>query len=220
MRKFLSLLILLCFVGGCSSVPFVKTEYGVINNASPADILDQHIALTPESFKIVNTVVFQFRTRKFLSLGYLSVDIAERAFELAGMNSMGIKLIEIAAKDKEVTVNNVIDEISKRGDIAKVLVADIDRIYFDQTPVDDARISVKEKEVVFSQDEDGERTDFIFAGKGNHLIEKARYKGKKKIWSVEYYEYENKDGKIYPQGIIYKNHLHKYKLIMSTKEII
>ena len=218
MRKLIFLaLMILC---GCSFVPFEKTKYVLINDVKPEDILRKHIALTPTSFKIVNTVIFQYRTRKFLSLGYLSVDMNEKAFELAGMNSLGIKLIEIAAKNKEVTVNNVIEEIAKRGNITKVLVKDIYRIYFGQMPINKAQVNVGDKEVVFIQTDDAGKTEYVFAGKDNHLIEKAHYQGKKKVWSVQYFEYMHKDGKVYPKGIVYKNHLHKYKLIINTKEII
>ena len=221
MKKIVSLLLLcVCFVCGCSLVLFEKTQYVLLGNKAPADVLREHVAAMPTSFKIVNTTVFQFRTRKFLSLGYLSVDMNEKAFELAGMNSMGIKLVEIAAKNKVVTVNNVMEEISKRGDVTKVLVEDIYRIYFDQIPEADAQIRVKDKEIVFSQHNGSGKLEYIFAGRGNHLVEKVFYEKKKKIWSVQYYEYMNQDNKVYPKGIIYKNHLYKYKLTINTKEII
>ncbi len=201
-------------------MPFKGTAYVLLVDSTPDEILQKHSALTPDSFKVINTVIFQFRTKKFLSLGYLSVDTSEKSFELAGMNSVGIKLIEIAAKNKEILVNNVIDEISKRGDVAKVLVSDIDRIYFHSIPANNARTRLKKKEVVFIQDDITGRTEYTFAGKGNHLVEKTRYDGKMKTWSVQYYEYMDKDGKVYPKGIIYKNHKYKYKLIITIKEII
>ncbi len=209
--------ILLC---GCGSVPFKKTEYGLMRSITPEEILRKHAVLMPLDFKIINTVVFKFRTKKFLCLGYLSVDVNNRSFELAGMNAVGIKLIEIAAKDGAVTVNNVIEEISKRGDIAKVLVEDIYRIYFDQSPLSDALLDIKEKEIVFNQDDGTGILKYVFGGRDHHLIEKTHYEGKKKIWSVSYYEYFKKNGKTYPQGIIFRNYKYKYKLIIDTKEII
>ena len=221
MRKQVCILLLsICFIGGCSFVPFKKTEYILITNRNPEDVLRKHIALTPESFKIINTVVFQFRARKFLSLVYLSVDENEKAFELAGMNSVGVKLIEIAAKNGEVTVNNVIDEISKKGDISKALVKDIYRIYFDQAPLKFFEIKKKKKEIIFSQKQDAGITEYVFAGKENYLIEKVHYEGKKKAWSARYYEYMEKDGKVYPKGIIFANYLYGYKLIINVKEVL
>ncbi len=221
MRKQICFFLLLaCFIGGCSSVPFKKTKYTVLSDVKPEDILQKHIASAPESFKIINTVVFQFRTKKFLLLGYLSVDVNEKSFELTGMNSVGIKLIEIAAKNGEITVNNVVDEISKNGDISKVLAKDIYRIYFDQIPSKPFEIERKKREAVFSRNQGSSITKYAFAGKENHLVEKIHYEQGKKIWSVKYYEYIEKDGKVYPRGIIFKNYLHKYKLTISVKEVL
>lgn len=219
-RQFLLFFLMLCCGSGCSYLPFEKTEYLPVSHVSPHEILFRQKAMQPEAFKIVNTVIFQYRTRKFISLGFLSIDTKDRSFELAGMNSMGIKLIEIATKNEEVIVNNVMKEISQRGDISKVLVKDIYRIYFDQMPSDDAEIQIKGKEIIFSDKNELGRIDYHFAGRENHLVEKTFYEGKKKRWAVKYYEYEELNGKIYPQGVIFSNYQYKYKLIITTKEIL
>ncbi len=114
----------------------------------------------------------------------------------------------------------MIEEIAKKGNVAKVLVDDIYRIYFDQIPPSDAHIIQKKKETIFQKKDDSGITEYIFAGKDHFLVEKIHFNGKKKVWAVHYYEYEHKNNKIYPKGIIYRNYLYQYKLILNTKEII
>ena len=62
--------------------------------------------------------------------------------------------------------------------------------------------------------------EYVFAGKDNLLVEKRFLKGRKKIWSVCYYEYFFDAGKVYPRGIIFNNYAYSYKLIVNLKDII
>ncbi|MEA3445774.1 MAG: DUF3261 domain-containing protein [Bacteroidota bacterium] len=221
MKRFMFVvLILACAVCGCSFVPFEKPEYCLSEGIDPQRVLARHKELSPEKFEMINTVIFQYRTRKFLSLGYLSVDVNEKAFGLVAMNPVGIKLVEISVRNKEVIVNNIIDEISKRGDIAKVLVDDIGRIYLDEAPLIDGGIRKTKNRIIVSKRNNDSVTEYTFTGKENHLVEKIHYEGKKKCWSVRYYEYLMKNEKLYPKGIVFKNHLHKYKLIINVKEVL
>jgi hypothetical protein len=60
---------------------------------------------------------------------------------------------------------------------------------------------------------------YEFAGPGGHLVEKSYYEKNRLKWKVSYYEYERKDGRIYPVGIIYNNYLYGYSLTLKLKEI-
>ncbi|MCK4917864.1 MAG: hypothetical protein KAJ14_15145 [Candidatus Omnitrophica bacterium] len=213
-------LILTSVLFGCSFVPFQKTNYFLVKGINSERVLAKHKELSPDKFKMINTVIFQYRTKKFLSLGYLSVDVNEKAFDLVAMNSVGIKLVEISAKNKKLIINNVIDEISKKGDISKVLVDDIGRIYLDKVPLIYENIRKTKNQIIVNKKNEDNVTKYIFAGKKNYLVEKIHYEKKKKNWSVRYYEHFIKDGKLYPKGIIFWNHLHKYKLIINVKEVL
>jgi len=214
------ILILSCLLLGCASIPFQKTDYFIVKDVNPISVKHEFFSLSPSSFKIINTVIFKYRTKSFLVLGYIGIDTEERSFEMAGMSPMGIKLFEFAGKNNKLEVNNVVDEIFQKGDLSKVIVEDINRIYFDQIPSSSSTIHKKNKEIIFRENQGSGRLEYVFAGKDNLLVEKRFLKGRKKIWSVRYYEYFFKDEKVYPQGIIFSNHLYRYELIVNIKDII
>ncbi len=98
---------------------------------------------------------------------------------------------------------------------------DIRRIYFDLLPPPgdpvqpDAQVTKRRYEVVFRQGE----LEYVFAGTGGYLVQKSCYNGFRLLWRVSYYEYQEKDGKIYPRGIILDNRKYGYRLIADLKEI-
>ena len=162
-----------CLTAGCSSVPFAKTDYFLVQDIDPLLIKNKFSELSPKSFKIINTVIFQYRTKHFLSLGYLAIDTNNKSFEIAGMNPMGIKLFEFAGKDRKLEVNNVAEEISKRGDISKIIVEDIHRMYFDQIPSTQSTIHKKKRKIIFSDAKDEGKLEYIFASSIHFEDEKA-----------------------------------------------
>jgi len=209
-----------CLLSGCASVPFKKTNYYTLGDTNPVIVKNEFAKLLPSNFKIINTVIFKYRTKSFLALGYIGIDTQERYFEMAGMNPMGIKLFEFVGRDNKLEVSNVTDEISNRGDLSKIILEDINCIYFDQIPEPGSTTRKTNKEIIFTEQKDSGRLEYVFAGKDNLLVEKRLLRGRKKIWSVCYYEYFFKDGKVYPRGIIFSNYLHRYKLIVNIKDIV
>jgi len=214
------ILILSCLLLGCASIPFQKTDYFIVKDINPILVKNKFSDLLPSNFKVINTVIFKYRTKSFLSLGYIGIDAEERYFEMAGMSPMGIKLIEFVGRNNQLEVSNVVDEISQKGDLSKIIGEDINRIYFDQIPSSEATIYKKNKEIIFSENQGLGRLEYVFAGKDNLLVEKRFLKGRKKIWSVCYYEYFFDAGKVYPRGIIFNNYAYSYKLIVNLKDII
>ena len=61
--------------------------------------------------------------------------------------------------------------------------------------------------------------EFVFAGSEGVLVEKRYIEGGGRIWSVSYYEYRRKNGKLYPDGIILDHHRYGYRLVVRLREI-
>jgi len=61
--------------------------------------------------------------------------------------------------------------------------------------------------------------EYVFAGVQQNLIEKRYYHDDQLLWTVSYYEYQRKEGKLYPGGIVLKHHQYHYQLIVRLKEI-
>ncbi|MFA4830297.1 MAG: hypothetical protein WC594_13885, partial [Thermodesulfovibrionales bacterium] len=61
--------------------------------------------------------------------------------------------------------------------------------------------------------------EYVFAGADGNMVEKNYYEDNTLIWRVSFYEYRQKDGKIYPGGIILNNYKYGYSLTVRLKEI-
>ncbi|MCK4401175.1 hypothetical protein KAW08_02575 [bacterium] len=211
-------LVVLCS-SGCSSIPFEKVQYVSVSKVQPAAILKQFASALPQEFQVVNTIVFQYKWRKFSAIGYTDIDALQKLFTVVCLNHAGIKLFELAGNDNSVECKFAFEGASFPGNFAKAVGDDIRRIYFDCIPNPESRIYKKKNKIVFRQPAEEGVMEYTFAGTDNLLIEKQYYKGWRKIWSVFYYEYRRKNGKLYPSGIMLKHHKYNYQLTVRLKEI-
>jgi hypothetical protein len=116
---------LFLFTIGCGTVPFHETELVPLGPGDPRDIVKRFQAGIPDSFELLNTVVFEYNGRKFTAIGTVQINRAERVFKVAGMNPMGIKLFELSGDQKSVTSHYAIADFSKFGDLASAVGNDI-----------------------------------------------------------------------------------------------
>ena len=211
-------LVILCSAG-CSSIPFKKIQYVSVSEVQPAAIREQFASTLSQKFQVINTIVFQYKRHKFSAIGYTDIDALQKIFTIACLNHAGIKLFELSGTNNSVKCKFAFEGASFPGNFDKAVANDIKRIYFDCIPDPESKIYKKKKKIVFRQPSGTGVMEYIFAGADNLLVEKRYYKGWRKIWSVFYYEYRRKNGKLYPSGIMLKHHKYNYQLIVRLKEI-
>ena len=211
-------LVVLC-VTGCVSIPFEKTQHISVNTVQPTAIREQFANSLSKKFKVVSTIVFQYRGHKFSAIGYTDVDSLQKIFTIVCLNHAGIKLFELTGNNNSVECKFVLEETSFPSGFTKAVANDIRRIYFDCIPDPEAKIYKKKDKIIFKQPVEAGVMKCIFAGTDNLLVEKRYYKGWRKIWSVFYYEYREKNGKLYPSGIMFRHHKYNYQLTVRLKEI-
>ena len=217
-RSLIVVLLLNLLVAGCSSVPFQKTTLVALESADARNILEQFKAHMPDSFELLNTVVFEYNGRKFTAIGTIRINRADRVFKVAGMNPMGIKLFELSGDQNSVTSNYSIADFSKYGDLASAVGNDIRRIYFDLVPGPEARSWKRKYTQIFRQPSGSGYLEYVFAGRDGDLIEKRYYEEDGIVWKASYYEYRDQDGKRWPQGIVFIHYTNRYRLIVRQKE--
>ena len=122
------------------------------------------------------------------------------------MNPVGIKLFELTGNRQEVKCSFVLKELLQRGDLPRAVGEDIRRIYFDLLPSPEAKIEKEKYRIIFSQPSGAGLIKYIFAGSNHWLIEKHYFEKKQNLWSVYYYNYILDKGRLYPAGLILKNH--------------
>ncbi len=219
MKRRYAICILSFIIFACSSVPFTKTVYTPLGQVEPVSVLSSYREKVPDEINLLNTIVFEYRWRKFSGIGQVTADMLEKTFAVVCINPMGVKLFEISG-DKDTTNSRfVMEPLSKKGDIAKAVGEDIRRIYFDLIPQSNAE-SIKSKyKLIFKQAHNAGIIEYVFAGVDGYLIEKKYYEDGDPVWGVSYYEYRIKGGKLYPGGIILNNFKYNYRLIVRLKEV-
>ncbi len=217
MRKLPGLVILL-FLVGCGAVPFRETARVPLVPESPQSFVERFQVSIPDSFQLLNTVVFEYNWRKFLGVGYVDINRRDKTFKIVCLNPMGVKLFELSGDQNSVTNLYTIAAFARYGDITTVVGNDIRRIYFDLVPSPEARIWKRKQSIRFRQSSGPGTMEYVFAGPGGDLIEKNYYNQTGIAWRVSYYEYRELNGKRFPQGIVFLNYQYGYRLTVRHKE--
>jgi len=219
MRKLPAIFIFLICLTACSSIPFQKTAYVPLDSVEPLALVEKYKNNSPENFRLINTIVFEYNWNKLSAIGYIEVDVSGKTFKVVCINPIGVKLFELSGDESKVDTVFAMEQFTKNNNFASTVGADIRRVYFNLIPSHAAKIEKKKHQIKFSEPSGAGVVEYVFAGAGGYLIEKGYYEGNMLNWKVSYYEYQQKDGKIYPAGIILKNYKYGYTLTIKLKEI-
>jgi hypothetical protein len=216
-------LILLCLgvllAVGCAHVPFQETPLVSLESSEPRSVVEQFQANLPESFKLLNTVVFEYTWQKFLGLGYIDIDRRDSVFKVVCLNPMGVQLFELSGDRNTVVTHNALAPLMQYGDLPTAVGNDIRLIYFDLVPTADAQIWKRKYKITFRQSSGPGFKEYVFAGADRDLVEKNYYENNEIVCRIAYYEYREQSGKRYPQGIILTNYKYGYQLTVRQKEL-
>lgn len=213
-------IVLTIFICGCSSIPFRHADYLSFEGIDPQVLRSDFREDVPQEFELLNSAIFKYSFFNFSALGVIRVDAFKKSLDLAGFNHLGAMLFEISLDSEgRVDCRYALPEFSKHKDFATYVINDIKKIYFDRIPSNSAEVKREKRKVVFKDSLNGGIIEYVFSGEGRFLAEKNYYEKNRRVWSVFYYEYTFKDGKIYPQGIVLKDNKYGYKLIIRIKEI-
>lgn len=219
MFKYFVIPAMILLLAGCVGIPFQEAERVPVGKTEPDEVKDNFARMLPDKFRIISSMVFEYKGEAVSFIGYSEINAAEKSFTVAGLNQVGIKLFELTGNNDKTELRFAIDEFTKRGNFAQAVAGDIKKIYFNRVPGEGAVASRGKYEIVFAGDENGSTIEHVFAGAGNLLVEKRSKVNNIPAWSVYYYEYRVENGKLYPAGIILENHAYDYRLIIRLKEI-
>ena len=206
---------LLFFTGCLAPSPFQAVERVPVGDTEPADVRAAFAEVLPGKYRVANSAVFHIRGRQMTGVGYVAVDEPERSFAVACMSPIGITLFEISATNDAVKCNLAVTGVPHREAFARVVAADVRDVYFDLVPAAAAEAKRKKDSIVFRRDGSGGRIEHIFAGADWRLVEKRS--GRRRI---RYYDYVEKDGQLFPKGIVLDNRKYRYRLVLRLKEIL
>jgi hypothetical protein len=207
-----------CIIG-CSSVPFKRAERARLEGIDPQEVRLRFAKALPQKFDVMNSIVFAYHHRKISCLGPTRVDIPAQGFTVVGLNHVGVTLFELLMHNGRVEPKYIFPELAARGDFATAVSEDIKRIYFERVPPPESKMIPGKYAVIFRAPKDGGFLEYVFAGRDRFLVEKSYYVNGRKLWSVSYYEYASKEGKIFPAGIMVRHYRYDYRLTVRLKEI-
>jgi outer membrane biogenesis lipoprotein LolB len=219
MIRFVTLLFGVVLAAGCTHVPFQKTQHVSLESADPISVVEQFKANSPETFQLLNSVVFEYSWQTFMGIGYIDINRQNSVFKVVCLNPLGVQLFELSGDRDTIVIHNVMPALMKYGDLPTAVGTDIRRIYFDLIPSEKARIWKSKYRIHFRQSCGSGVMEYEFAGKGQELVEKVYYENDEIVWRISYYEYREQNGKKYPLGIIMINYKYGYQLTVRQKEL-
>lgn len=220
MKRLPAIFIFLICLTGCGGIPFQKTTYVPLDSVEPRALVEKFKNNSPENFRLINTIVFEYNWNKLSAIGYIEVDVSGKTFKVVCINPIGVKLFELSGDESKVDTVFAMEQFTKNNNFASTVGADISRVYFNLIPSHEAKIKKKKHQIKFIEPSGAGVVEYVFAGAEGYLVEKGYYEEDMLNWKVSYYEYQQKDGKIYPAGIILKNYKYGYTLTIKLKEVL
>lgn len=219
MLRLVAVFLAILLIGGCTHIPFKEAEQASLESVDPQRVLEHFKANAPESFQLLNSVVFDYAWQSFMGIGYVDVDRKNSSFKVVCLNPLGVQLFELSGDRHTIVTHNVLPVLMEHGDLPTAVGSDIRKIYFDLIPSEKASVKKGDYRLNFRQDYQSGEMDYEFAGKEMQLVKKTYYEDNKIVWRISYYEYSRQHGKDYPLGIIMNNYKYGYKLTVRQKEL-
>ena len=219
MRKVIILFLIILSNAGCTTIPFRKVNYVVLDNVDPQLVRQEFILVLPKRAQVLNSIVFQYRWHSFFAIGYMDINLDEQTFALSCLSPAGIKLFELSGDRNTIRSKFILKELLQRGDLPRAVGEDIRRIYFDLVPSKEARVVKEKYRIIFREPKGPGIMEYVFAGPQRRLIEKRYSEKKRRVWGVFYYEFQAKNGQLYPARIMLKHYRFGYNLIVHLREV-
>lgn len=195
-----------------------------INNASVCRMIDKYNDSVLQKATILSSINFRFRGRTMSALGITKFDGENKNFSVAGLNPMAVTLFKLKMENGKLISSYVIPRFGKGHNgldkAAETIGRDIARIYFNR------KINPRGKSIKFDKyrifirkSVDSNSIDYVFSGNPVRLVEKIKYENKKKLWSVDYYDYKKINKNEIPFKIFLKNYKYGYTIDAETKQV-
>ena len=208
------------FAAGCTTQqPFQAVPLAPLRQGSPEAVYDSVRASLPTRFTVLTSVVFTYRGRAMTAMGLTRVDTDAKTLSVVAMSPMGAKLFELRADAARVEAVFMAEELKKRADPVGTIAGDIRAVYLDPLPARDAKGWTEESVAIFQEETTDGRVEHVLGGEPPVLVEKRLCDKRGTVWRVTYHEYVERDGKLYPGGIVMSHCRYGYRLVIRLKEV-
>ena len=224
MKYFLILLSLLVCIG-CSTIKIPEHNLVLHDNLDKTTArteINQYKDSVIQKANIINSINFSFRGKTMSAIGITKLDAENNNFSVAGFNPMGVTLFKIKMENDKIVSSYVIPQFESNDlkKAADMISKDIARIYFKRKiDLQKSTLNINNYGVTINKTINNNNYEYFFTGKPLRLTTKTMYTNKKKIWSVDYYDYRTVNNAKMPYKIFLKHYKYRYTLDVETKEI-
>lgn len=209
---------LLLLLAGCATVPFQPVELTPTAQRSAAELSAGLWSRGGSKLLLRNSALFEFQGMRVPVEAMLMLDPAAGEARLVGMTEMGVKLYDISILPDKSRANFVMPELARYPGFADVVAVSARRIFLDPEPKPADRLRVTPTSYLLTRDEGGATVEFTLGGADAQLLQKS-FRGNGDSWRVRYYQYERRDGRLFPGGIVLDDDRAGYRLTLWIESV-
>lgn len=207
---------------GCASDPFDRSQLGELSRQDAVDpraAVDAFAASLPRRYVSEDTVVIDSLVQDLTVLGFLKVDESAGTFTLMGLNPAGLELFVLSGIGDSVKIESAVPPLLERREVLESLGRDIRRIFFDWQPGPEARATVTNHRLWFTQGMLGDTMTHVYGGQPIQLIRKRRNQWFGPHWHVAYDQWQRDEtsSRLRPGRIVFDNHRYHYRLTIDNR---
>ena len=209
---------------GCSTgIPqHNRVVLGDLNMQIALEQIDRYNQLILEKADIVSTITFNFRGRSFSALGITELDGENNSFSVAALSPMGMTLFKLKREKGKLISRYIMPKFGPEdmNKTADMINNDIALVYFNRgVNVSKNAPVIDTQDVTVHAQVNDQKYRYIFSGIPLKLMQKSMLENNSKIWSVDYYDYQQIGNKEIPFKIFFKNNKYGYSIDIDTKEV-
>ena len=209
---------LLLLLAGCATVPFQPVELTPTAPRSAAELSAGLWSRGGAKLMLRHTALFEFQGMRVPVEAMLQLDPAAGEARLVGMNDMGVKLYDITVLPDASRANFIMPDLARYPGFAEAVAVSVRRIFLAPEPKPGDRLRVTPKSYLLTREEGGATVNFTLGGPEAQLLEKSS-RGAAGAWRGRYYQYQRRDGRLFPGGIVLDDDRAGYRLTLWIESV-
>ena len=210
---------MLLLASACATARFPATELTPTRPASAAQLSAALWDAGTESLMVRQSALFEVHGMQGPIAGIMKLDLASRSARLVGMNDMGVKLYDISVDPELSQAHFIIADLARYPGFAEAVATSVRRIFLAPEPAAGDLLEQAPKSYLLTRaSASGSRLSFTMGGADAQLLEKT-CRGDRESWRVRYYQYQRRQGRLFPGGIVLDDDQAGYRLTLWIESV-
>lgn len=209
----------LLLLSACATVPFARTELTPTVPRSAAALSGALWSSGTGSLLIRQSALFELEGMRVPIAGIMKLDLTAKVARLVGMNDMGVKLYDISVDAVSSQAHFIIPDLARYPGFGEAVAVSVRRIFLTPEPSAGDTLERTPTSYLLTRENGAEGTvRFTFGGADALLLEKS-CRGAAESWRVRYYQYQRRQGHLFPGGIVLDDDRAGYRLTLWIESV-